>query len=234
MIGADGTSKVIHSCLHTVRTKIQHVSKAAGSDLTPNRKPFCLHEVMTEQLPPAVTEPMMVKPPPTPTSPLNSHHMSIRWLKDQDFEGFIRFDAIPDEELPREHGVYAVVRENTQEPRFVASGTGRKGSNYTMDVLQDAWLPGAVILYFGRAECKLGIYEWLNKYRRFGNGRQSGHSGGRAIWQLEDAQDLKVCWLVTGDHDPAQAESALIDLFKRNHGDHRPFANRIDGKKNRI
>jgi hypothetical protein len=87
-----------------------------------------------------------------------------------------------------------------------------------------------VILYFGRAQCELGIYERLNKYRRFGNGRRSGHSGGRAVWQLEDAQHLKMCWLVTGERDPVEEENRLIDVFKKNHHGRRPFANRIDGQ----
>ncbi|WP_426979963.1 hypothetical protein ACQCSU_21960 (plasmid) [Pseudarthrobacter sp. O4] len=154
-------------------------------------------------------------------------HMTIQWLKDQEFEGFIRFDAISPEEVSTEHGVYAVVRESTQEPCFLVPGTGRKGGHYTLDFLQAAWVPDTAILYFGKAQCQLGIYERLNKYRRFGNGGNSGHSGGRTIWQLEDAQDLKVCWLVTGD--PVEVEGALIEAFKENHQGRRPFANRIDG-----
>lgn len=157
--------------------------------------------------------------------------MTIPWLVDQGFEGFIRFDAIPHEEVPTEDGVYAVVRESIHEPQFVVPGTGRKGSHYSLEVLQGAWVSEATILYFGKAQCKLGIYERLDKYRRFGNGRRSGHSGGRAIWQLEDAQDLKVCWLATGNRDPVEEESSLINLFKGIPEGPRPFANRIDGKK---
>lgn len=150
-------------------------------------------------------------------------------VDDRDFAGFIRFDTISREEVPIKHGVYAVVRESTREPRFLVPGTGRKGSHYTLAVLQQAWVPDTAILYFGKAQCELGIYERLNKYLRFGNGKNSGHSGGRAIWQLEDAQDLKVCWLVTGDRDPAEVERALIEAFKANHQGRRPFANRVDG-----
>lgn len=90
----------------------------------------------------------------------------------------------------------------------------------------------AEILYFGKAECKLGILERLTKYRRFGNGKRSGHSGGRAIWQLEDAQNLKVYWRVTGDQNADDEEGTLIEAFKHAHRGSRPFANRIDGKKN--
>lgn len=156
-------------------------------------------------------------------------HMTIQWLKDQGFEGFIAFDEITKERVPVKHGVYAVVRRSTKEPIFVVPGSGRPGSQYTLDMLRDAWVADNAILYFGRAQCELGIYERLNKYRRFGNGKRSGHSGGRAIWQLKDAQDLKVCWLVNGGRDPVEEEDALIDLFKESHQGRRPFANRIDG-----
>lgn len=156
--------------------------------------------------------------------------MTIQWLKDRGFSGFIRFDTISLAEVPTKHGVYAVVRESTQEPRFVVPGTGRKGSHYTLDLLQGVWVSGTAILYFGKAECQLGIYERLNNYLRFGKGKRSGHSGGRAIWQLEDAQDLRVCWLATGARDPVEEEGALIEAFKENHQGRRPFANRIDGR----
>jgi hypothetical protein len=157
---------------------------------------------------------------------------TIQWLKDQGFEGFIRFDQIDDQEVTTEHGVYAVVREGTDKPRFVLPGTGRKGSSYTLEVLEAVWVYDAEILYFGKAECRLGILERLTKYRRFGNGKRSGHSGGRAIWQLEDAHNLRVCWRVTGDQNADDEESKLIEAFKEAHRGSRPFANRIDGKKN--
>ncbi|MFK0042416.1 hypothetical protein ACIQTW_21480 [Paenarthrobacter sp. NPDC090517] len=157
--------------------------------------------------------------------------MTPQWLRDNGFHGFIRFDAIRVEKVPTEHGVYAVIREGFDEPQFVTPGTGRKGSHYPLGMLQDAWIPEAAVLYFGKAQCKQGVFERLNKYRRFGDGKSSGHSGGRAIWQLEDAQDLKVCWLVTQDRDPQIEESRLIEAFKELYGGRRPFANRIGGKK---
>lgn len=156
--------------------------------------------------------------------------MTSAWLRDQGFEGFIRFQEISSANVPNEHGVYAVARETKHEPIFAVPGTGRKGSHYSLEVLRNAWVSDAVVLYFGRAQCQRGIYERLNKYRRFGKGRRSGHSGGRAIWQLTDAQDLKVCWLVTPTDDSKDKEAGLIDLFKLHHQGARPFANRIDGK----
>lgn len=157
--------------------------------------------------------------------------MTVEWLTEQNFDGFIRFDSISQDEVPVEQGVYAVVRESTSEPRFLTPGRGRKGSHYPLEVLQEAWVPDAQVLYFGKAQCKLGIFERLRKYSRFGEGKRSGHSGGRAIWQLEDASDLKVCWLVTSQEGPVETESALIQAFRRDHSEKRPFANRIDGRR---
>ncbi|WP_394253546.1 hypothetical protein [Arthrobacter pityocampae] len=157
----------------------------------------------------------------------------IQSLRDQHFEGFIRFEEIPHEEVTTRHGVYAVVRESTAAPHFTVPGTGRAGTHYPASVLEAAWVYDATVLYFGRAQCKAGIFERLNKYRRFGDGKRSGHSGGRAIWQLEDAQHLKVCWRPTNNQDPVSEERALIEMFKKSHHGARPFANRINGTKSR-
>lgn len=133
--------------------------------------------------------------------------------------------------MPTKPGVYAVVRRSLAEPTFVVPGSGRVGTHYPLPLLEAAWVPNAEVLYFGRAKCKDGIYERLNKYARFGRGRNSGHSGGRAIWQLEDAQELIACWFLTGPRDPAEAEDELIERFKALHNASRPFANRIDAIK---
>jgi hypothetical protein len=77
--------------------------------------------------------------------------------------------------------------------------------------------------------------QWLEDERFRGfirfDGKRSGHSGGRAIWQLEDAQDLKVCWLVSQDETRRSRKAGLSTPLKSTTVGRRPFANRIDGKK---
>lgn len=163
------------------------------------------------------------------TAPTDS--LNEQWLEDESFDGFLPFAAINRMSVPTKHGVYAVVRRTLAERTFLVPGSGRGGTHYPLPLLEAAWVPNAEVLYFGRAKCKAGIYERLDKYARFGRGRNSGHSGGRAIWQLEDAQELIVCWFVTDDRDPAEAEDELIERFKKLHNGSRPFANRIDAIK---
>jgi hypothetical protein len=157
--------------------------------------------------------------------------MSVAWLKTLGFVGFVPFDAVSRGVVPIGHGVYSVVRSDGLEPRFVVPGSGRRGTHYALEVLEDAWVQDAGVLYFGRAECRDGILERLVKYRRFGQGRNSGHRGGRAIWQLNDAESLAVCWRVSVGGDPKIEEGELIEAFKETNQGVRPFANRIEGQK---
>ena len=157
--------------------------------------------------------------------------MDLEWLHEEGFEGFISFSDVARGRVTTSIGVYAVVRESTDGPAFTIPGTGRPGSNYSLEKLQDAWVPGAHILYPGKADCAEGLLERLTKYQRFGKGKRSGHSGGRAIWQLADAADLKICWLATPGQGPERVESAFIKDFKDRHHQMRPFANPNDGKK---
>lgn len=142
----------------------------------------------------------------------------------------VPFGGLDLDEVPQDHGVYAVLWRGGEHPAFLYPGTGRTGSAYDTGMLERAWVPGEQVLYIGRAQCRKGIQERLRKYRRFGQGRNSGHSGGRAIWQLPDQAQLWVCW--RPDTDPVGSEDRLIDGIKASHQGRRPFANRMDGTKN--
>jgi hypothetical protein len=66
----------------------------------------------------------------------------------------------------------------------------------------------------------------LLNYVRFGQGKNSGHSGGRYIWQLPNSRDLLVCWKATGKAVPREVEKRLIAEFRQKYGK-LPFANLI-------
>lgn len=136
----------------------------------------------------------------------------------------------PWSEVPDVPGVYLVVRDKDAPPVFLTNGTGGhfKGKDPNVDllVLANAWVRGTNVVYIGKAE-KQTLRKRLGQYIDFGLGKPVGHWGGRYIWQLADARDLRVCWrpVVTG---PAgEEESRLILAFKRVHGV-RPFANLRD------
>jgi hypothetical protein len=98
----------------------------------------------------------------------------------------------------------------------------------TTAILNSAWVPGATVVYVGKAAGRRGLRKRLNAYRRQGQGRNAGHSGGEYIWQLSDSDMLLVAWRTVTDPPADQAEAQLIAEFTALHGA-LPFANRNRG-----
>lgn len=146
------------------------------------------------------------------------------------YEGFQRFSDLPSTHVSSSGGVYVVLREADDPPAFIPiSQAGRykgRDPSVAVDTLASAWVPGAHLLYVGRAglggDGRRGISRRLDEYRRHGSGEVVGHWGGRYIWQLADHDELRVAW--KPDDDPSGAEADLLDAFIGEHG-RLPFAN---------
>lgn len=156
------------------------------------------------------------------------------WLANVGFEGFERVAALRETRLatvPREPGVYAVVRSNERRPSFLAEGTGGwfKGGdpNVPIPVLEQKWVTGATVVYIGKAGSATGSATLRSRLRQlvdFGAGKAVGHRGGRYLWQLSDSDDLEVCWRLSSE--PRAEEGRLLTDFERRHGA-LPFANLV-------
>ena len=161
----------------------------------------------------------------------------MRWTEDGlravGFDGFVRFDQTSGDAVPKAPGVYVVIRPQDAPPRFLdVSPAGHfKGRDPTVarPVLEAAWVPGAHVLYIGKAAAgrnrRRGLRQCLAEYRRHGQGEPVGHWGGRYTWQINDQADLLVGWQTITDRDQADAEAELIAEFVHTYGA-RPFANR--------
>jgi hypothetical protein len=153
------------------------------------------------------------------------------------FRGFVRFEDLPDADVPTSAGVYVVYRTSTRPPRFRESSTGgwfkRKDPSVASALLVEAWVPDAHVLNIGKATAgasgRRGLAKRLSEYRKFGEGQPVGHWGGRYIWQLDDSAELLVAWRETPGRDPGDLEGKLIAEFLRTYGA-RPFANRNAGR----
>jgi hypothetical protein len=86
------------------------------------------------------------------------------------------------------------------------------------------------ILYIGKTEGrKKGLRGRIKSYINFGdfNKKSNIHAGGRAIWQIDNVNDLIFCWIEIDN--AAEVEKALIESYKIKHNKKRPLANRKDG-----
>ncbi|WP_141653696.1 hypothetical protein [Arthrobacter koreensis] len=152
-------------------------------------------------------------------------------LKNRGFLGFQRFRELDLLEVPREPGVYAVLRDGNEIPDVLdASGGGWfKGRNPTMDkdVLTAKLSHATETLYIGKADKgkgNRGLRKRIAEFVRFGNGEPVGHWGGCCIWQLADPQDLRIAWLPVLDRLASEIETELIEEFVRTYSS-LPFAN---------
>ena len=162
----------------------------------------------------------------------------IEKLRECGFKGFktVRELINSCNDIPKEMGVYVVLRENESEPQFIKEGSGGffkgKNPNVSFSELKTNWIDNEPVVYIGKAggsKKSATLQTRLEQYMRFGQGENIGHWGGRYIWQLEDSKDLVVCWrTLPDDEDPREVERQMIAEFKTAHDGKRPFANLMD------
>lgn len=146
------------------------------------------------------------------------------------FTGWFTFQGLASTDVPREAGVYVVVRPTDAPPEFRKDAPYRGDAPVPVAVLEDAWVPHERLVYIGMASLgskQDGLHRRLRQFRRYGSGGSARHSGGRRIWHLTDHANLIVGWLVTADADARNTERAMIAAFRAQHGV-RPFANDAD------
>jgi hypothetical protein len=149
------------------------------------------------------------------------------------FEGFVAIKdlktALQRRVIPKERGVYLILRDTNTPPTFHEDDIFEKRLNkapYTITALQEKWnaIQQSIVIYIGKAGTSdqgiATLHSRLRTYLRL----SPKHSGGRAIWQLKDAQELLVCWKATGVNSPKAYETELLAQFKARYGSY-PLAN---------
>ena len=160
-------------------------------------------------------------------------YSSVAEIKKAGFGGFRRVRELVSDRniLPDVQGVYMVLYINSLPPIFLANGTGGffkgRNPNVPVDVLESSWVQGTPVIYIGKAggsDSSATLKSRLRQYLRFGQGKKVGHWGGRYIWQLENPDDLVMCWKAVTDEEPRELEVRLIQKFVSDFGK-LPYAN---------
>lgn len=164
--------------------------------------------------------------------------MPVEWrftraeLEQVGFLGWTPAGGLTRNALPKGiQGVYIAYRRTADAPMFlsVSSAGMRRGRDPTIPIpdLVEAWIPECQVVYIGKAHLTAtsDLQKRVWAFVRQGRGRNAGHWGGRATWQLADGQKLLVAWMET-KRDPREVESELLTTFVKRNG-RLPFANMV-------
>jgi hypothetical protein len=138
------------------------------------------------------------------------------------YRGFVPLIGVDVNQIEEAHGVYIVMRPQPDlVPTMLTENPvkRRRIRLYSGEALRARWIEGATVVYIGKAAGAAGLRDRLKPFSRM----SSSHSGGRAIFQIEDCDELLVCWTV--NERAPEAERELIRAFKLAHDGRRPFAN---------
>lgn len=126
-------------------------------------------------------------------------------------------------------GVYILLRKSSSRPKF--RGESKAGwfknldPSYPPNVVKEAWVSGAQIVYVGKAAGANGLKQRIRQLVDFGFGKAIGHRGGRLLWHLPDHATLRLHWKRCGRSRADRLETLFINQFRSIYG-RRPFANR--------
>lgn len=144
------------------------------------------------------------------------------------FVGWIPFGLLKSSNCPSTGGVYVVTLEASSPPAFAERSCGGwfKGKDPTVsrEALLLNWVDDAEVVYIGKAD---QLRRRLRQFADFGSGKPVGHWGGRLIWQLSNADMLRIAWKETPGEVPLVVEAELLTAFRDVYGKP-PFANNPD------
>jgi hypothetical protein len=148
--------------------------------------------------------------------------------KNDGFVGFVKVADLLDsiKQVPREGGVYIVLRTNNTPMQFLEVGTGGfyKGENPNADLktLVNKVVKDSITIYIGKG---VNLRRRLRELLRFGKGYDVAHRGGCYMWQIADADEMVIAWKLTPNQEPRIVEASMIAEYVNEYGKF-PFANR--------
>lgn len=158
-------------------------------------------------------------------------------LKDDGFTGFRPITALEVNRIPQRQGIFAVLRPEGFEPRFLAKSTAgvfkKKNPSLPEATLAAEWVADADVLFIGKAgpgsKGNRGLRRQIQEFVDFGQGKPPGHWDGRLIWQLADVGTLLVAWKELPLDEINAAQAKYHAEFRQVHGK-LPFANLVQAR----
>lgn len=97
-------------------------------------------------------------------------------------------------------GVYVVVRESTEVPRFLDEDHPKpRPKLWSAEAAADRWVPGVQVLYFGKgplrsskAKRRKGLARRVSELQKHGYRGGANDYGGKLLWQIGDADALLI------------------------------------------
>lgn len=126
--------------------------------------------------------------------------------------------------IPEVSGVYQVLCPEGMTIRFTEHPYNRSAKLYPAEKLAQKYreCKNQEVLYIGKANGKKGLRQRLKQYMNFGWNQATNHKGGRAIWQIENAELLLLTFEVCEDAEAR--EKQLLADYKAKNGSY-PLAN---------
>jgi hypothetical protein len=163
---------------------------------------------------------------------LDSLEFTREQLVELGFTGWSPARDIVRDDVPRGvQGVYLAMRDRRTSPSFLRTSSAgqhkRRDPTLPISELEKAWLPSTGIVYIGKAHLTShsDLQRRVWSFVRHGRGRNAGHWGGRATWQLADGPELLIAWWVT-ERDARAVEKELLAAFVAKFG-RLPYANLV-------
>jgi hypothetical protein len=153
-------------------------------------------------------------------------------LENLGFTGWIPARDLVRNDVPKGvQGVYLALRDRTTPLRFLRTNPSgwhkRRDPTISAAELESAWIPSTRVVYIGKANLtpRSDLQRRVWSFVRQGRGRNAGHWGGRAAWQLADGPELLIAWWPT-QRDARAVERELLAAFVAKFG-RLPFANLV-------
>jgi hypothetical protein len=131
--------------------------------------------------------------------------------------------------VPSDFGIYLIMRTSDRVPNLLPKSTGGwfkgRDPNCLPEFVRTKWVPGAYVVYVGKAAGRKGLKRRLKDLIAFGYGEAVGHWGGRLLWHLPEKEKLVVRWRICSAKQADSAETDAIRSFKAEHDGKRPYAN---------